>query len=171
MQNKILPCHCARRTVSFSRPSFSPHGLTSLFELSPHEMAAGLTTRQRAGSPGSPEEDSSPGDECDAPSVGSCRESASAGATAAAAGAPHRGKTSSDLSIIVHPAFVHLCASPPEIFCPLDWLPDEVISNVLVHLVRLPTRATCYYSTVQSENHPYLTDRKGTRIPTYVKCI
>jgi hypothetical protein len=47
-----------------------------------------------------------------------------------------------DLSIIVHPAFTHKLKSPPETFCPLDWLPDEVISNVLVHLVRLWTHST-----------------------------
>ena len=125
--NANAPGHCARRTVSF----FTPR-VNEPFEFSPHEMAAGLTTRQRAGSPGS-EEDGSPGDEWDdARSVSvSSRESASAVAT------PHGGKATSDLSIIVHPAFVHLCASPPEIFCPLDWLPDEVISNVLVHLVGL----------------------------------
>ena len=46
-------------------------------------------------------------------------------------------KETKDLSIIVHPAFTHLCASPPEVFCPLDWLPDEVIFNVCIHLVGL----------------------------------
>lgn len=40
--------------------------------------------------------------------------------------------------LIVHPKFAHLAEAPPEVFCPMDWLPDEVISNVLVHLVRLP---------------------------------
>ena len=40
--------------------------------------------------------------------------------------------------IILHPKFAHLAEAPPEVFCPMDWLPDEVISNVLVHLVRLP---------------------------------
>lgn len=50
--------------------------------------------------------------------------------TSGSTSSPHR-----DLSIIVHPAFTHMCASPPEVFCPLDWLPDEVISNVLIHLV------------------------------------
>ena len=40
--------------------------------------------------------------------------------------------------LILHPKFAHLAEAPPEVFCPMDWLPDEVISNVLVHLVRLP---------------------------------
>ena len=43
-------------------------------------------------------------------------------------------------ALIVHPLFVSDLTREPETFCPMDWLPDEVISNVLVHLVR-PTPA------------------------------
>lgn len=43
-------------------------------------------------------------------------------------------------ALIVHPLFVSDLNREPETFCPMDWLPDEVISNVLVHLVR-PTPA------------------------------
>lgn len=43
--------------------------------------------------------------------------------------------------IIVHPKFVKTLAFPPLEFCPMDWLPDEVITNVLTHVVRvLPRR-------------------------------
>lgn len=38
--------------------------------------------------------------------------------------------------IIVHPQFVQTLSFPPVEFCPMDWLPDEVITNVLVHVVR-----------------------------------
>jgi hypothetical protein len=38
--------------------------------------------------------------------------------------------------IIVHPKFVKTLALPPLEFCPMDWLPDEVVTNVLVHMVR-----------------------------------
>ena len=38
--------------------------------------------------------------------------------------------------IIVHPKFVKTLALPPLEFCPMDWLPDEVVTNVLVHVVR-----------------------------------
>ena len=36
--------------------------------------------------------------------------------------------------MIVHPRFRRQLEEEPAVFCPLDWLPDEVISNVLVHL-------------------------------------
>jgi len=39
-------------------------------------------------------------------------------------------------ALIVHPLFVKSLHLPPMEFCPMDWLPDEVITNVLVHLVR-----------------------------------
>ena len=38
--------------------------------------------------------------------------------------------------IIVHPQFVQTLSFPPVEFCPMDWLPDEVITNVLVDVVR-----------------------------------
>ena len=41
----------------------------------------------------------------------------------------------------MHPKFVKTLAFPPLEFCPMDWLPDEVITNVLTHVVRvLPRR-------------------------------
>mmetsp|Transcript_8360 Transcript_8360/g.34198 ORF Transcript_8360/g.34198 Transcript_8360/m.34198 type:complete len:172 (-) Transcript_8360:432-947(-) len=36
--------------------------------------------------------------------------------------------------LIVHPRHYSQLKEEPAVFCPLDWLPDEVISNVLVHL-------------------------------------
>jgi|TARA_B110000977_G_scaffold30930_1_gene40786 hypothetical protein len=39
-------------------------------------------------------------------------------------------------ALIVHPMFVKQLTTKPSSFCPMDWLPDEVITNVLVHLVR-----------------------------------
>lgn len=39
-------------------------------------------------------------------------------------------------ALIVHPLFVSDLTREPETFCPMDWLPDEVITNVLVHVVR-----------------------------------
>ena len=44
------------------------------------------------------------------------------------------------LEVMVHPRFVRQLKEEPAVFCPLDWLPDEVISNVLVHLVSAPSR-------------------------------
>ena len=43
--------------------------------------------------------------------------------------------TRNGLEVIVHPRFRRQLEEEPAVFCPLDWLPDEVISNVLVHLV------------------------------------
>ena len=42
--------------------------------------------------------------------------------------------------LIVHPRHYSQLKEEPAVFCPLDWLPDEVISNVLVHLVSAPSR-------------------------------
>ena len=39
-----------------------------------------------------------------------------------------------DKALIVHPRFKHLARLPPLEFCPMDWLPDEVLRNVVSHL-------------------------------------
>jgi hypothetical protein len=39
-----------------------------------------------------------------------------------------------DKALIVHPRFEHLARLPPLEFCPMDWLPDEVLRNVVSHL-------------------------------------
>ena len=39
-----------------------------------------------------------------------------------------------DKALIVHPRFKHLARLPPLVFCPMDWLPDEVLRNVVSHL-------------------------------------
>ena len=49
--------------------------------------------------------------------------------------------------IIVHPKFVKTLAFPPLEFCPMDWLPDEVITNVLTHVVRVLPRTRRASST------------------------
>ena len=65
-------------------------------------------------------------------SLGSANASAQVAAAlkSAASDCPRNG-----LEVIVHPRFRRQLEEEPAVFCPLDWLPDEVISNVLVHLV------------------------------------
>lgn len=65
-------------------------------------------------------------------SLGSANTSAQVAAAlkSAASDCPRNG-----LEVIVHPRFRRQLEEEPAVFCPLDWLPDEVISNVLVHLV------------------------------------
>ena len=65
-------------------------------------------------------------------SLGSANTSAQVAAPlkSAASDCPRNG-----LEVIVHPRFRRQLEEEPAVFCPLDWLPDEVISNVLVHLV------------------------------------
>lgn len=65
-------------------------------------------------------------------SLGSTNASAQVAAAlkSAASDCPRNG-----LEVIVHPRFRRQLEEEPAVFCPLDWLPDEVISNVLVHLV------------------------------------
>jgi hypothetical protein len=61
---------------------------------------------------------------------------AAASGMARVCGHPPTTPTSkSGLEMVVHPAFTHCLKVAPEIFCPLDRLPDDVINNVLVHLV------------------------------------
>jgi hypothetical protein len=57
--------------------------------------------------------------------------------------------------IIVHPKFVKTLALPPLEFCPMDWLPDEVVTNVLVHMVRgLATTDASFVDTTRRRGSP-----------------
>jgi len=72
--------------------------------------------------------------------LGSANSSAHGAAPLSTSPSDPENDTSVERRMIVHPRFFRQLKEEPAVFCPLDWLPDEVISNVLVHLVSAPSR-------------------------------
>uniref|UniRef100_A0A7S0KI23 F-box domain-containing protein n=1 Tax=Micromonas pusilla TaxID=38833 RepID=A0A7S0KI23_MICPS len=66
--------------------------------------------------------------------LGSANSSAHGAAPLSTSPSDPENDTSVERRMIVHPRFFRQLKEEPAVFCPLDWLPDEVISNVLVHL-------------------------------------
>ena len=126
-------------TTYRSRAFFGPTTIPMTPPLRESCYMGTTTTKERAAASASAgdeeeEEEEEKEEEEEYPAASSSAPAEGDGLSSAAAEREKNGTT--NLSIIVHPAFTHLCASPPEVFCPLDWLPDEVIFNVCIHLVR-----------------------------------
>ena len=69
------------------------------------------------------------------------------------------------LEVIVHPRFRRQLEEEPAVFCPLDWLPDEVISNVLVHLVSARLHPRTHHHRTPPNHEPSASPRGPTKTP------
>ena len=73
--------------------------------------------------------------------------------------------TQNGLEVIVHPRFRRQLEEEPAVFCPLDWLPDEVISNVLVHLVSARLHPRTHHHRTPPNHEPSASPRGPTKTP------